>query len=531
MKIVERKNIRTLSWEEKDNLVRAFAGIQKLDPTDPNSFFMIAGYHGEPFRGAGWGNPQWWGGYCNHGNVLFPTWHRAYLHRLEKALQTIVPGVAMAYWDETEVESREKGIPDIFLMPEWECKNKEVIKPNPLYSYKFQANITDRLSPIPDANYSKAAGYETVRYPFSGLVGTDEDKANTEVHNEELRKMGVAHTNGMLNLNVVKWLNKVTFQNHEGQDVDANIAHKYGACLNAPNYTIFSNTTSATQWNDERVGTKDYVRVVPLESPHNSMHLAVGGFEVQKTNSDYNDYAGANGDMGENDTAAFDPIFFFHHCFVDLVFYEWQKKWNALESLEIIPGYPGTNSVDNQGPTPGVAGGTWLSLDSALDPFKKPGSQTEPMTSRDVVNPLSLGYTYVYDSHTPNRLNDGNSDLYIPHEQEAVPVIEVSNVNRASIGGSFLINVYDQTTGTLVGTEAVLSRWHVSGCANCQNHLDVRTHIPLHGYSKADAEKGSFEVLLQSRNPVDANRLNMGHVADPAKKQNPKFRVITSHMD
>jgi hypothetical protein len=37
-KIVTRKNIRTMPAEERDNLVRAFAGIQKLDPTDPNSF-------------------------------------------------------------------------------------------------------------------------------------------------------------------------------------------------------------------------------------------------------------------------------------------------------------------------------------------------------------------------------------------------------------------------------------------------------------------------------------------------------------
>ena len=153
------------------------------------------------------------------------------------------------------------------------------------------------------------------------------------------------------------------------------------------------------------------------------------------------------------------------------------------------------------------------------------------MTSRDVVNPLSLGYKYVYDSHRSNELNNGKADLYAPPKLEAVPVIEVSNVNRASIGGSFMINVYDKTTGTLVGTEAVLSRWHVSGCANCQNHLDVRTHIGLHGWTKKDADEGTFEVLLQSRNPVDAKRLNMGFVADPAKKQNPKFRVLTAHLD
>ena len=52
---------------------------------------MLGGYHGEPFRGAGWGSSPYWGGYCNHGNVLFPTWHRVYVLKLEEALQSM-PG-------------------------------------------------------------------------------------------------------------------------------------------------------------------------------------------------------------------------------------------------------------------------------------------------------------------------------------------------------------------------------------------------------------------------------------------------------
>lgn len=37
---------------ELEKLVTAWEGIQALDATDSNSFFMIAGYHGEPFRGV-----------------------------------------------------------------------------------------------------------------------------------------------------------------------------------------------------------------------------------------------------------------------------------------------------------------------------------------------------------------------------------------------------------------------------------------------------------------------------------------------
>jgi tyrosinase len=66
--------------------MRAWKGIKEKDPNDPNSFFFIAGLHGAPFRGEGATDSRWWGGYCNHGNVLFLTWHRAYLLTLERAL-------------------------------------------------------------------------------------------------------------------------------------------------------------------------------------------------------------------------------------------------------------------------------------------------------------------------------------------------------------------------------------------------------------------------------------------------------------
>jgi len=126
---------------ELDNLMRAWHGIKQLPPMDPNSFFMIGGYHGEPFRGAGWGSASYWGGYCNHGNVLFPTWHRAYLLRIEDALRSIegCADVTLPFWDETSPDSLEKGIP-------WALTRKDyaldgVIIPNPLRSFMFMGYL------------------------------------------------------------------------------------------------------------------------------------------------------------------------------------------------------------------------------------------------------------------------------------------------------------------------------------------------------------------------------------------------------
>lgn len=379
-----RKDILDLTVPETDTLIRAFQGIQQLDPINPDSFFCIAGYHGEPFRGAGWGNSSWWGGFCNHGNVLFPTWHRAYLWRLEQALQSI-PGcssVSIPYWNEISEKSISEGLPTIFLTKSYTFTNGETI-PNPLYSYRFQAPVVDNLSTASDADYSKPTGYSTVRYPFSGLVGENDARA-TNAHNKLMNELGENKTNQYLNENIRRWLNFESFENDKGKPIFSGEKAKYLTSLEAPNYTVFSNTTSATAWNEDGHGQLGFKEVVPIENPHNGMHLAIGGFNVPGQ-GDYDVVPGANGDMGENDTAAFDPVFFFHHCFIDLMFWRWQQEHKHQE-VDIIPGYPGTNSVDSQGPTPGVAGGSWLTMDSPLAPFIKDG---KPLTSR-VSNKFSL---------------------------------------------------------------------------------------------------------------------------------------------
>jgi len=237
-----------------------------------------------------------------------------------------VPRVALAYWDEIEDESLKQGIPDIFLKREYIFEDEHGEKiPNPLYSYKFQASISDNLprNPNDPHDYSKHPNYETVRYPFSGLVGTPEDRKRTELHNNALKEKGDVHCNQLLNGNIVTWLNLPCFRNdlpetapEKDKWIKAGIKDKFVACMDAPNYTVFSNTTSAQQWNQDHQDTTGYKTIVPLEAPHNSMHLTVGGFEIatKDGSTSYNVYTGANGDMGENDTASFDPIFYFHHA-------------------------------------------------------------------------------------------------------------------------------------------------------------------------------------------------------------------------
>jgi tyrosinase len=479
-----------------EDLMRAWKAIKEISPEDPRSFFMLGGYHGEPFRGAGWGSTYYWGGYCNHGNILFPTWHRVYLVKLEEALQS-VPGceeVMLPFWDETSADSLHGGIPWALTQKDFVLDGKTI--PNPLRSFVFNKNITDNINGD-NPNYSKPKGYETVRYPLSGLVGTEADRTATDQHNSQYPDY--AKNVALLNENVMNWLNSTVIVN--GTPItQGQVADKYKACLDAPNYTVFSNTSSAAQWNEDRSGSGVPV-IVPLESPHNSIHLSVGGFDVPGQ-GDFSPITGANGDMGENDTAGLDPIFYFHHCFVDRVFWLWQKKHRFTDKLEVIAEYPGTNSVDNQGPTPGTVPNSWLTLESPLDPFKKKEHGKERVyTSLDCINiEKQLGYTY----------GPGSLETEAAPKAAALPadgssrVIHVSGLNKAPIRGSFLVAVFGNVGGKRVhlGTEAVLSRWSVQYCANCQTHLEVKAFIPLRGSLGEQVDPASFDVEIRTRDGV-----------------------------
>ncbi|KAI1131138.1 hypothetical protein F5Y10DRAFT_90394 [Nemania abortiva] len=472
-----RKNLADLSTSEKDNLVWAFRAIQNLHPSDPDSYFTIAGYHGIP------------GSYfCHHGDVLFPTWHRAYLNRLEKALQKQVPGVTMPYWNQLFTLQQGTPIPTLLTDETYRFMNGTVV-PNPLYSYTLQQTITDDGKGDGGHQaglYNKPQGYATVRYPFSGLVN-DEYRQQTEDHNRIYDALGSTETTKILNTNVFKWLFASSYVNDKHERLPAGVRYSYRDCLNAPNYTVFSNTSSAEQWNDDHPGTV----VHPLENPHNNMHAAVGGFEVPG-DDDFDYIHFANGDMGENETAAFDPIFFFHHCWIDYMFWNWQVRHNSTESLTFMKeGYQG---VGHYKP------------DSPLEPFMRKDGVTY-LTSQDVANIANLGYKY---DHLIPTVGDGNGSREVLPVQLPSPRLKIPNLTRRNISGTFVISVWvenDEGKYDLISADAILSRWNLSSCGNCQEHLDFKHFVPLLGWSKEDAELAHrqcrFKYMLHTRQEPD----------------------------
>ncbi|KAI0453085.1 putative tyrosinase [Xylaria acuta] len=335
--------------------------------------------HAEPFRGPGVTDAAW-----------------------------SIPGcedVTLPFWDETADPARP--IPTIFTSPRFELDGEHT---NPLYSYTLGEALVE----------------------------------NTQVHNESYPDAD-ANT-AILGKNVSVWLAGTVRITPDGDDETRcpdtySVLARYKLCLEAPNYTVFLNTTSQTQHSKNK-DVDDLQYVVSLESPYNAIHLAVGGF-YQKGIYNADPIIGANGDMGDNETASFDPIFYFHHCFVDYAFWKWQQFHDktAPRSLDVIDGYPGTIIPEGEG-LPYLAPGTKPDMNTPLYPFR--------------------GHLHEIK---------GQIDTFK----------RVKNVNRANYSGSFVIRTFAEDykgNKIEIGCEAILSRRNVAGCANCQNKLNVESIIP-----------------------------------------------------
>jgi tyrosinase len=69
--------------------------------------------------------------------------------------------------------------------------------------------------------------------------------------------------------------------------------------------------------------------------PHNAMHIWIGG----------NPSSGVNGDMGNNLTAAFDPIFWGHHGNIDRLWARWQKLHPGVDPPDLSDVLQGVDST------------------------------------------------------------------------------------------------------------------------------------------------------------------------------------------
>lgn len=384
------------AWSQnKDNaiqvslFVQALEAFQKLPVTDKLSYFQVAGIHGFPI--VSWDSEPA-GDYCTHGSVLFPTWHRPYLMLYEQRLYEIMLEIIerdvpqdekdlwklqaaqwrLPYWDWAAKRAyiNDYGVPNLLTQEEVEImlpRGTSKRMPNPLWVFRNPAGI-----PMGDEKMKLNAVHDSSGYPWSKCVGTS--KHGIIMSEPESKwTMGVQNWQG----------SNSSLQNPEWYQGDPGSIAEAVYRMFTPGY-FKSYETFATTSHNPAVEGSEYLS---LEFIHNNIHNFTGGT---------NDATGV-GHMMDVPVAAFDPIFWLHHCNVDRQFAMFQALYPDLW-------FDSPSENDPPVTTP-------------LKPFHKDGKGTTWVPD-DVRHTDKLGY--VYDSLVappPTRHRDGRVDhgKYVKH--------------------------------------------------------------------------------------------------------------------
>lgn len=300
--------------------VQALAAMQADAENDVISHYQMAGIHGLPYvewDGSGGSKPvpgSGWSGYCTHGSVLFPTWHRPYVLLYEQVLQSHAVQIANKYT--TSDKAQYQNAATNLRVPYWDWAANavppdEVIKktslsvtgpngkpltlnPNPLYGYNFKGGADKFPSPysvwkktLRHATNDTASAVNNVQELISTLQAEQED-ITTSTYNMLTR--------------ITTW---PAFSNHTPGDG--------GSASNS------------------------------LEAIHDGIHVDVGG----------------DGFMSDPAVAGHDPIFFLHHCNVDRMLALWQA---INPGVNVTPG----SSEDGNWT---IKANTQVDVTTALTPF------------------------------------------------------------------------------------------------------------------------------------------------------------------
>jgi tyrosinase len=394
--------------------IRALQMMYGAPIDDPLSFFQIASIHGYP------GNLEWNHGgkptflndpkdtahyiYCTHNTPLFPTWHRPYMllfeQRLYQLMLKAIDGMSfqvasekqewidqacewrMPYWDWGLVELN--GIPAIFTTPTIKIRQPRnedgsiatPLEPdNPLNRYQTKDVKTGTLLPMgqlpapytvpddqwgpPTLPWSQCAG--TSRWGIYGSPVPSDQVAgvnNWKQTNEAIATHDFYKKSGDKNTGI---------QTHTVSE----LVYRLLDPGNVPTWKAFS--TTLYQKTDPDTWT-DYANI---EYIHNNLHNFIGGLSVKT----------GLGHMSDVPVAAFDPVFFFHHCNIDRQLAIWQ----ALNPYDI--NNPSVNP--DRWFNPNDPAFKTVNGKTELAPFHHlKGGEWKFWNSDDVYSTAALGYEY-----------------------------------------------------------------------------------------------------------------------------------------
>ncbi|KAK1974020.1 hypothetical protein LZ30DRAFT_609182 [Colletotrichum cereale] len=336
-----RQNINDLqaSGAQWDLYILGLTAMQKDSSEDQMlSYFQISGIHGRPFipwNGVAAVSGGSGGGYCPHGNVQFPMWHRPYVALFEQALGNHIQAIAANYSGSRAQEYQTAA--DNWRHPYWDWAADGGAQ---LPSVATQATITVNGPGGQVELANPLLGYKWQKFPLNKA-------SNYFPTNGDRNCWGYPVTTRWPDSN---GNNRPTLANQELSQDDLK-ANTYDVFTTASNFETMASTGSSGN---------------SFEDVHNSVHSAI--------------YAV----MAYIEYSAFDPLFMLHHTNVDRLIAMWQAiHYNNKVQTQTIP----------SGALFATAANTPITADSPLKPFYRDtsGNFHTGRTASDVKN---FGYSY-----------------------------------------------------------------------------------------------------------------------------------------
>ncbi|KAF8602248.1 Di-copper centre-containing protein [Ceratobasidium sp. AG-I] len=305
-----------------------------------------------------------WLGYCNHESILFPHWHRPHVMLLEQTISEAAHRIAVdlakqhpqetevwlraarelrfPFWDWTLPVTAKEGLPSLLYKPTLQLhmpNNQTISYDNILACYHFDPPVqgftdrpeySDRMHRKPGDSQSIAyfgQWKRTYRWPSSSPSDPVEDIKSLNKGFMDLADPPVIGSWTSLTSSVSQLFN---YPIDVPPELRANV------------WDEFSNTTFQSAQLDKKGKTSSpYVWICgTLEQPHNEIHLVIGGI----------------GHMSDNDTSAFDPIFYLRHCNVDRLLAFWEHIYP-----DYVPGDDGYLDADGKTRRQFTqSGGSWV---------------------------------------------------------------------------------------------------------------------------------------------------------------------------
>ncbi|KAF4457681.1 Di-copper centre-containing protein [Fusarium austroafricanum] len=416
----------------------AFNRFAGANPHEALSWYQIAGIHGQPY--VGWPvEPPAKGetsnrGYCTHNSILFTTWHRPYMLLWEQVIYNLMRDEVNRYPQDDQA-ALLKAL-ESWRFPYWDWAMKKARDPNNEndlnYDIPLVMNDTEVEIRLPPPQMTGKVRNAFHHFSMPGNITMGDKSLESQDEDDNLRKLKDLSVHAMdindqdlgkiqlvfnqcqgtsrhLTDDDVKaktWVegqqnndgivdslrDQVEFpgDNDKGNpkrkgNVTASLREAFYRLLTITKFEDFATKRTIIDPN-----TKRPMKPLPNDSAeglHDSIHDWCGGQTVQVGDKQ----TWLVGHMGIPALAAFDPIFWLHHCNIDRLFAMWQILHDKHDEESW---FSGKDTRDKDAGTFGIPPNNTDTPDYPLKPFLKSAESNDFYTSNDIRECSSLGYTY-----------------------------------------------------------------------------------------------------------------------------------------